>query len=180
MAFTFNLDQPKRAMLWVFIVAQPRNGLVLAKSCYRIIDTLVGAPIAPLLVALFAQRRVLFLGNLGMWMGLCLFIPSVGGFQDRISCDAIGFINTSIAAIFLVSVSAVLFTAVAPEYPQAYAKGSCELHGAISSDLQILATRHVSANSRLRRVMNWYSSPLHCIPTTPIMVPPRMSRDSVG
>jgi uncharacterized membrane protein YccC len=72
-AFTFNLDQPKWAMLSVFIVAQPRSGLVLAKSCYRIIGTLVGALIALLLVALFAQERVLFLGTLAMWIGLCTF-----------------------------------------------------------------------------------------------------------
>src|SRR6267154_1221710 len=39
-AFTFNLDQPKWAMLTVFIVAQPQSGLVLAKSFYRILGTL--------------------------------------------------------------------------------------------------------------------------------------------
>jgi uncharacterized membrane protein YccC len=72
-AFTFNLDQPKWAMLTVFIVAQPRSGLVLAKSCYRIIGTLVGASLALLLVALFAQERVLFLGALAIWVGLCTF-----------------------------------------------------------------------------------------------------------
>jgi uncharacterized membrane protein YccC len=60
-------------MLTVFIVAQPRSGLVLAKSCYRIIGTLVGASLALLLVALFAQERVLFLGTLAMWVGLCTF-----------------------------------------------------------------------------------------------------------
>jgi hypothetical protein len=30
-AFTFDLDQPQRALLTVFIVAQPQSGLVLAK-----------------------------------------------------------------------------------------------------------------------------------------------------
>jgi hypothetical protein len=61
-AFTFNLDQPQWALLTVFIVAQPQSGLVLAKSFYRIIGTLVGAAVALLFVALFAQERVLFLG----------------------------------------------------------------------------------------------------------------------
>src|SRR6202045_2649131 len=70
-AFTFNLDQPSWALLTVFIVAQPQSGLVLAKSFYRLIGTLIGAAVALLLVSLFAQERVLFLGALAAWIGLC-------------------------------------------------------------------------------------------------------------
>src|SRR5262245_2198831 len=72
-AFTFNLDQPQWALLTVFIIAQPQSGLVLAKSFYRIIGTFLGAAVALLLVALFAQERVLFLGALALWIGLCTF-----------------------------------------------------------------------------------------------------------
>jgi uncharacterized membrane protein YccC len=70
-AFAFNLDQPKWALLTVFIVAQPQSGLVLAKSFYRIIGTVVGAIAALFLVSLFAQERVLFLGSLAIWIGFC-------------------------------------------------------------------------------------------------------------
>ena len=76
-AFTFNLDQPQWALLTVFIVSQPQSGLVLAKSFYRIIGTLIGAAVALLLVALFAQERVLFLGgaravdrSLHLWLAI--------------------------------------------------------------------------------------------------------------
>jgi uncharacterized membrane protein YccC len=72
-AFTFNLDQPQWALLTVFIVSQPQSGLVLAKSFYRVIGTLIGAAVALLLVALFAQERVLFLGALALWVGVCTF-----------------------------------------------------------------------------------------------------------
>lgn len=72
-AFTFNLDQPQWALLTVFIVSQPQSGLVLAKSFYRIIGTLIGAAVALLLVALFAQERVMFLGALALWIGVCTF-----------------------------------------------------------------------------------------------------------
>src|SRR5215468_10463666 len=72
-AFAFNLDQPKWALLTVFIVAQPQSGLVLAKSFYRIIGTMAGAAGALVLVSLFAQERVLFLGALAIWIGLCTF-----------------------------------------------------------------------------------------------------------
>jgi uncharacterized membrane protein YccC len=72
-AFTFNLDQPQWALLTVFIVSQPQSGLVLAKSFYRIIGTLIGAAVALVFVALFAQERVLFIGALALWIGLCTF-----------------------------------------------------------------------------------------------------------
>jgi uncharacterized membrane protein YccC len=72
-AFTFNLDQPQWALLTVFIVSQPQSGLVLAKSFYRLVGTLIGAAVALLLVSLFAQERVLFLGALALWIGLCTF-----------------------------------------------------------------------------------------------------------
>lgn len=72
-AFTYNLDQPKWCVLTVFIVAQPQSGLVLAKSFYRIIGTVIGAAVSLLLVALFAQERVLFLGALGIWIAICTF-----------------------------------------------------------------------------------------------------------
>src|SRR6202140_1491258 len=73
-AFTFNLDQPQWALLTVFIVSQARqSGPVLAKSFYRVIGTLMGAAVALLLAALFAQERVLFLGTLALWVGLCTF-----------------------------------------------------------------------------------------------------------
>jgi uncharacterized membrane protein YccC len=73
-AFTFNLDQPYWALLTVFVVSQPlQSGQVLAKSLYRIIGTVIGAGVALLFVALFAQERVLFLGALALWIGLCAF-----------------------------------------------------------------------------------------------------------
>jgi uncharacterized membrane protein YccC len=73
-AFTFNLDQPYWALLTVFIVAQPRqSGQVLAKSFYRMVGTVIGAAVALLFVGLFAQERVLFLGALALWIGVCAF-----------------------------------------------------------------------------------------------------------
>ena len=49
------------------------SGLVLAKSFYRIIGTVIGAAVALVLIVLFAQERVLFLGGLALWIGLCTF-----------------------------------------------------------------------------------------------------------
>jgi uncharacterized membrane protein YccC len=92
-AFTFNLDQPQWALLTVFIVAQPQSGLVLAKSFYRIIGTFTGAAVALLLVSLFAQERVLFLGALALWIGLCTF-----GSQYARNFTAYGFVLSGYTA----------------------------------------------------------------------------------
>jgi uncharacterized membrane protein YccC len=70
-AFRFNLDQPKWSALTVFIIAQPASGLVLAKGFYRLFGNLAGAAVALLLVSLFAQERVLFIGTLAAWVGVC-------------------------------------------------------------------------------------------------------------
>ncbi len=73
-AFTFNLDQPQWTLLTVFIISQPRrDGMILMKSCSRIVGTFVGAALALLLVAVAAQERLLFLGALAAWVGLCTF-----------------------------------------------------------------------------------------------------------
>src|SRR5262245_3823252 len=77
-AFAFDLDQPKWSLLTVFIIAQPQSGYVLAKGFYRIVGTVVGAAVALFLVSLFAQERVLFLGALAAWVGLCTFASVLG------------------------------------------------------------------------------------------------------
>ncbi len=90
-AFTFNLDQPQWALLTVFIVSQPQSGLVLAKSFYRIIGTLIGVAVALLLVALFAQERVLFLGVLALWIGVCTFGSQYGRNFAAYGCVLSGY-----------------------------------------------------------------------------------------
>src|SRR5690349_20168486 len=93
-SFTFNLDQPQWTLLTVFIVSQPRrDGLVLAKSFFRIIGTMVGAAVALLLVAAVAQERVLFLGGLAAWIGICTF-----GSQYAQSWMAYGFVLSGYTA----------------------------------------------------------------------------------
>ena len=73
-AFIFNLDEPYWALLTVFIVSQAQqSGQVLTKSFYRIIGTVIGAAVALFLVGLCAQERVLFLGGLALWIGVCTF-----------------------------------------------------------------------------------------------------------
>lgn len=64
-------DQPRTALLTVAIVMQFRSGMVLTKSYYRLIGTIFGIIASFLLVAMFAQERVLFLLCMTIWIGLC-------------------------------------------------------------------------------------------------------------
>jgi uncharacterized membrane protein YccC len=71
LAMTFSMAQPTTAMLTVAIVMHRQSGMVLAKSFYRAIGTMTGAAAALVIVGLFPQERVLFLGTLALWIGLC-------------------------------------------------------------------------------------------------------------
>src|SRR5579859_342472 len=71
LAMRLALPQPSTAMLTTIIVANRQTGMVLAKSFYRAIGTLVGALAAFLIVAFFPQQRVLFLSALSLWIGAC-------------------------------------------------------------------------------------------------------------
>ena len=71
LAMRISLPQPSTAMMTTIIVANRQSGMVLAKSFYRGIGTLVGAAAAFLIVGLFPQERMLFLAALSMWIGAC-------------------------------------------------------------------------------------------------------------
>jgi len=71
LAMRLDLPQPSTAMLTTIIVANRQTGMVLAKSFYRAIGTVVGALAGFLIVAMFPQQRVLFLTALSLWIGAC-------------------------------------------------------------------------------------------------------------
>jgi uncharacterized membrane protein YccC len=73
LAFWLGLDEPRWALLTVFVVSQPDSGLVLAKGFYRILGTIVGMLVSIALVFGLAQSGELFLAALALWVGLCAF-----------------------------------------------------------------------------------------------------------
>ncbi len=70
LAYRLELESPKTSVVTVFIVMQARTGMVLAKGFYRALGTIIGSGMALLLVAAFAQERVLFLIGLAIWVGM--------------------------------------------------------------------------------------------------------------
>jgi uncharacterized membrane protein YccC len=73
-AFRLNLSQPSWSLTTVYIVSQPLAGMVLAKSLYRVLGTLIGATMSVVLVALFADSREFFCLALALWIGLGVFV----------------------------------------------------------------------------------------------------------
>lgn len=71
LAMRFSLEQPGTAMMTVAIVIHPQSGMVVAKSFYRTLGTLVGCAAAFAIVGAFAQQRVPFLLAMALWIGLC-------------------------------------------------------------------------------------------------------------
>ncbi|MES2076022.1 MAG: FUSC family protein [Pseudomonadota bacterium] len=71
LAFRLGLDSPNTAMTTTFILALPSSGMVLEKSFYRLLGTLVGCAGALLMIALIPQQPVLLFLVLAAWVGLC-------------------------------------------------------------------------------------------------------------
>lgn len=72
-AFWLQLSSASSAAVCVAILAQPTRGQALSKAVYRFLGTLVGAVVAIVLMALFAQDRVVLLVAFATWLGLCVF-----------------------------------------------------------------------------------------------------------
>lgn len=71
LAMRFSLEQPGTAMLTVAIVIHPQSGMVVAKSFYRALGTLVGCAVAFAIVGAFPQQPLPFLSATALWIGLC-------------------------------------------------------------------------------------------------------------
>ena len=77
--YALDLESPRSGLITVFIVMQPQSGMILAKSFYRVIGTLVGSAAVVVFVGLFAQTPELFLLATACWIGLC----TVGSAHNR-------------------------------------------------------------------------------------------------
>jgi uncharacterized membrane protein YccC len=73
-AFRLQLPQPGWAMLTVYIVSQPLAGMVLSKSVFRAVGTVIGAVFALMAVDLFADARELFVLVIALWVGACTYV----------------------------------------------------------------------------------------------------------
>src|SRR6202048_3520171 len=73
LAFWLGLDQPKWALMTVFIVSQPDSGFVLAKAFFRLLGTIAGTLVSMAQILALSQYGDLFLASIAAWIGLCNF-----------------------------------------------------------------------------------------------------------
>ncbi|KAF1070950.1 MAG: p-hydroxybenzoic acid efflux pump subunit AaeB [Pseudomonas citronellolis] len=71
LAFRFELHQPQWSLVTVFVVSQPWSGMVLAKSAFRLLGTLVGALASVVIVATLGQAPIPFLLAMAAWLAFC-------------------------------------------------------------------------------------------------------------
>src|SRR3569623_114562 len=65
-----NFSQPIWSVTTVYIVSQPLAGMVLSKSVYSVLGTVIGAVASLVFVALFNNSPELFCLALALWIGL--------------------------------------------------------------------------------------------------------------
>ncbi|HEY2400065.1 MAG TPA: FUSC family protein, partial [Steroidobacteraceae bacterium] len=70
-AFRLDLSTPGSAAVTVSIIALPQVGMVLEKSVYRLLGTLLGACAALFIVGIFAQHQYSFIVAIALWIGVC-------------------------------------------------------------------------------------------------------------
>lgn len=68
-AFRLDLSEPMWSVTTVYVVSQPLAGMVLSKSIYRVLGTIIGAIASVAFIALFSSSRELFCLALALWTG---------------------------------------------------------------------------------------------------------------
>ena len=96
LAFIFDLDQPKWALMTVFIVSTPLAGMSLQKSFSQVLGALVGAAFALILIMIFPQSPLPFIVLLSLWLGLC----TAGGTLLRYT-DSHAFVLSGFTAVIV-------------------------------------------------------------------------------
>ncbi|QXI37798.1 FUSC family protein [Pseudomonas xantholysinigenes] len=94
LAFVFDLEQPKWALMTVIIISLPLAGMTLKRSLAQVLGTVVGAAVAVLLMALFAQMPYTLVASLALWLGLC----TAGGTLLRYT-DSHAFVLSGFTAV---------------------------------------------------------------------------------
>ncbi|MDU9035667.1 FUSC family protein [Pseudomonas corrugata] len=72
LGFQLHLEAPFSAASTVLLLIHPLQGAVVGKGFNRALGTVVGLAFALLLTGMFAQKMLLFILGIGVWLGLCV------------------------------------------------------------------------------------------------------------
>lgn len=72
LGFQLHLEAPFSGASTVLLLIHPLQGAVVGKGFNRVLGTMVGLVAALVLTGLFAQKMLLFILGVGVWLGLCV------------------------------------------------------------------------------------------------------------
>lgn len=141
LAFIFDLDQPKWALMTVVIISLPLAGMTLKRSFAQVLGTGAGAGVAVLIMAVFPQAPEPFLICLALWLAFCTAGGTLLRYTDSHAFVLSGFTAVIVATLAipepdgtlllaitrltetLLAVACVGFVSLLTARPQAVAKG---------------------------------------------------------
>ena len=141
LAFIFDLDQPKWALMTVVIISLPLAGMTLKRSFAQVLGTGAGAAVAVLIMAVFPQAPGPFLICLALWLAFCTAGGTLLRYTDSHAFVLSGFTAVIVAMLAipepdgtlllaitrltetLLAVACVGFVSLLTARPQAVAKG---------------------------------------------------------
>lgn len=144
-AFYLQLQMPYWAWLTVWIVAQPTPGMLLSKSLYLVLGTIVGAFMGILLIALFSQTPELFVLALATVIGGFTVASNILTNFRAYGTVLGAYTSGIIASDSINSPDQVFFIAMA--------RGSCILTGIACSILVTVAFASFRAEGETRKLL---------------------------
>lgn len=112
LAFIFDLEQPKWALMTVIIISLPLAGMTLKRSFAQVIGTAAGAAVAVVLMALFAQAPMPFIVCLALWLAFCTAGGTLLRYTDSHAFVLSGFTAVVVAMLAVPEPDGILLLAI--------------------------------------------------------------------
>lgn len=112
LAFIFDLEQPKWALMTVIIISLPLAGMTLKRSFAQVIGTAAGAAVAVVLMALFPQAPMPFIVCLALWLAFCTAGGTLLRYTDSHAFVLSGFTAVVVAMLAVPEPDGILLLAI--------------------------------------------------------------------
>ena len=112
LAFIFDLEQPKWALMTVIIISLPLAGMTLKRSFAQVLGTAIGAAAAVALMALFPQAPIPFITCLALWLAFCTAGGTLLRYTDSHAFVLSGFTAVVVAMLAIPEPDGVLLLAI--------------------------------------------------------------------
>lgn len=73
-AYYLEMQDPQWSILTVYLLAQPTAGAAIAKSAFRVCGTVAGASMGLVILGLWSQAPIPFVGSVALIVGLCFYL----------------------------------------------------------------------------------------------------------